>query len=62
MDINGLTSGFQGEGAKTVLPAKARAKLSFRLDPDQTPDEVLDSLETHLKIISPGIRITFIRH
>jgi acetylornithine deacetylase/succinyl-diaminopimelate desuccinylase-like protein len=63
MDINGLTSGFQGEGAKTVLPAKARAKLSFRLVPDQTPDEVLDALEAHLKnILPPGIKMTFIRH
>lgn len=63
MDINGLTSGFQGEGAKTVLPAKARAKLSFRLVPDQEPDAVLDALESHLKsILPPGIRMTFVRH
>ena len=36
-DINGLTSGYQGEGAKTVLPAKASAKFSFRLVPKQDP-------------------------
>jgi acetylornithine deacetylase/succinyl-diaminopimelate desuccinylase-like protein len=63
MDINGLTAGFQGEGAKTVLPAKARAKVSFRLVPDQDPDAVLDALEAHLKnILPPGIRMTFVRH
>ena len=38
-DINGLTSGYQGEGAKTVLPAKASAKFSFRLVPNQDPHE-----------------------
>ena len=38
-DINGLTSGYQGEGAKTVLPARASAKFSFRLVPNQDPHE-----------------------
>ena len=38
-DINGLTSGYQGEGAKTVLPARASAKFSFRLVPNQDPVE-----------------------
>ena len=38
-DINGLSSGYQGEGAKTVLPAKAGAKFSFRLVPNQDPQE-----------------------
>ena len=37
LDINGLTSGYQGEGAKTVLPARASAKFSFRLVPNQDP-------------------------
>ena len=36
-DINGLSSGYQGEGAKTVLPARAGAKFSFRLVPNQDP-------------------------
>ena len=39
-DINGLTSGYQGEGAKTVLPARASAKFSFRLVPNQQPAKV----------------------
>lgn len=46
--ICGLTSGYQGEGSKTVLPARASAKVDFRLVPDQTPGEVLDQLREHL--------------
>jgi acetylornithine deacetylase/succinyl-diaminopimelate desuccinylase-like protein len=46
--ICGLTSGYQGEGSKTVLPARASAKVDFRLVPDQTPEQVLHSLRTHL--------------
>jgi len=46
--ICGLTSGYQGAGSKTVLPARASAKVDFRLVPDQTPDQVLRSLRAHL--------------
>lgn len=46
--ICGITSGYQGPGSKTVLPAKASAKVDFRLVPDQTPDQVLKSLREHL--------------
>ncbi|MEX1247679.1 MAG: M20/M25/M40 family metallo-hydrolase [Anaerolineales bacterium] len=46
--ICGLTSGYQGAGSKTVLPAKASAKVDFRLVPDQTPEEVLKNLRDHL--------------
>ena len=46
--ICGLTSGYQGPGSKTVLPAKASAKVDFRLVPDQTPKEVLKQLREHL--------------
>lgn len=46
--ICGLTSGYQGPGSKTVLPAKASAKIDFRLVPDQTPEEVLALLQAHL--------------
>ncbi|MGE5124185.1 MAG: M20/M25/M40 family metallo-hydrolase, partial [Acidobacteriaceae bacterium] len=46
--ICGLTSGYQGAGSKTVLPARASAKVDFRLVPDQTPEQVLTSLRTHL--------------
>jgi len=46
--ICGLTSGYEGPGSKTVLPAKASAKVDFRLVPNQTPKEVLKNLRTHL--------------
>jgi acetylornithine deacetylase/succinyl-diaminopimelate desuccinylase-like protein len=46
--ICGLTSGYQGEGSKTVLPSRASAKVDFRLVPNQTPEKVLKSLRTHL--------------
>ena len=46
--ICGLTSGYQGPGSKTVLPAEARAKIDFRLVPDQMPDEIVAKLRAHL--------------
>ncbi len=46
--INGLNSGYQGPGAKTVLPAQASAKIDFRLVPDQTPEEIVPLLRAHL--------------
>lgn len=46
--ICGLTAGYQGPGSKTVLPAKASAKIDFRLVPDQTPEQVLAALRKHL--------------
>lgn len=46
--ICGLTSGYQGPGSKTVLPAKASAKVDFRLVPDQSPQEVVKLLRSHL--------------
>jgi acetylornithine deacetylase/succinyl-diaminopimelate desuccinylase-like protein len=46
--ICGLTSGYQGAGSKTVLPAKASAKVDFRLVPNQTPPEVVKQLRAHL--------------
>ncbi len=46
--ICGLTSGYQGPGSKTVQPARATAKVDFRLVPDQTPEEILQKLRAHL--------------
>jgi acetylornithine deacetylase/succinyl-diaminopimelate desuccinylase-like protein len=46
--ICGLTSGYQGPGSKTVLPAKASAKVDFRLIPDQDPKDILKKLRAHL--------------
>jgi acetylornithine deacetylase/succinyl-diaminopimelate desuccinylase-like protein len=46
--ICGLTSGYQGPGGKTVQPARASAKVDFRLVPDQEPEEVVEQLRRHL--------------
>lgn len=46
--ICGLTSGYQGPGSKTVQPAKASAKVDFRLVPDQTPEDIFQKLRQHL--------------
>ena len=46
--ICGLTSGYQGPGSKTVLPARASAKVDFRLIPDQDPKDILKKLRAHL--------------
>ena len=47
-NIAGITTGYQGPGSKTVLPAEATAKLDFRLIPDQDPDEIRGLLRKHL--------------
>jgi acetylornithine deacetylase/succinyl-diaminopimelate desuccinylase-like protein len=52
-EVNGLLSGFTGEGAKTVLPAVAMAKVSMRLVPDQQPDKIADLFEAYLKKVAP---------
>ena len=46
--ICGLTAGYQGPGSKTVLPARASAKVDFRLVPNQNPEKILDNLRAHL--------------
>jgi acetylornithine deacetylase/succinyl-diaminopimelate desuccinylase-like protein len=46
-NIAGITTGYQGKGSKTVLPAEANAKLDFRLIPDQDPDDILARLRAH---------------
>jgi acetylornithine deacetylase/succinyl-diaminopimelate desuccinylase-like protein len=52
-EVNGLLSGWTGEGAKTVLPAEAMAKISFRLVPDQDPDRMIELLRTHMESVAP---------
>jgi len=60
-DINGLTSGYQGEGAKTVLPARATAKFSFRLVPKQDPKKITAALKRWLEEHCPeGIQLELI--
>lgn len=52
-DINGIWGGYTGEGAKTVLPSKAYAKISFRLVPHQDTNKVMKMVEDHLRSIAP---------
>lgn len=60
-DINGLGSGYQGEGAKTVLPCRAMAKFSFRLVPRQDPQKIADALQQFLlKLCPPGLKLELI--
>lgn len=49
LDVNGFLSGFTGEGAKTVIPSKAMAKVSMRIVPNQTPESVYQSLKQYLE-------------
>jgi len=52
-DVNGLLSGYTGPGAKTVLPNKAMAKVSFRLVPNQDPERVAEMVEAHVRTVTP---------
>jgi acetylornithine deacetylase/succinyl-diaminopimelate desuccinylase-like protein len=57
-EINGLTSGYQGEGSKTIVPAWARAKITVRLVPNQNPTEVVGRVRQHLeKLCPPTVRL-----
>src|SRR5580704_283994 len=53
LEVNGLLAGFTGEGAKTVLPALAMAKISMRLVPDQDPGKIADLFEAYVRKITP---------
>jgi acetylornithine deacetylase/succinyl-diaminopimelate desuccinylase-like protein len=59
LEINGLTSGYQGEGSKTIIPAWASAKLTMRLVPKQKPQQVLKLVQKYLRqICPPTVRLT----
>jgi len=58
-EVNGLLSGYTGEGAKTVLPANAMAKVSCRLVPDQSPDKIDTLMRAHVaRVTPPGVKVT----
>jgi acetylornithine deacetylase/succinyl-diaminopimelate desuccinylase-like protein len=60
LEINGLTSGYQGEGSKTIIPAWARAKITMRLVPNQRQAEIMKITERHLKrLCPPTVRLEF---
>lgn len=53
LDVNGIWGGYTGEGAKTVLPSKAFAKISMRLVPHQTPGEITELFKNYFESIAP---------
>jgi acetylornithine deacetylase/succinyl-diaminopimelate desuccinylase-like protein len=53
LEINGLTSGYQGQGTKTIVPAWARAKITTRLVPNQKPEKIIKLMIRHLKRLCP---------
>lgn len=58
LEINGLTSGYQGEGSKTIVPAWARAKITVRLVPKQDPVRIAKLVRRHLeKLCPPTVRL-----
>ena len=58
LDINGIWGGYTGEGAKTILPSKASAKISMRLVPDQEAEAIAELAIKHIKSLAPaGVKI-----
>ncbi|MGD8749082.1 MAG: dipeptidase [Balneolaceae bacterium] len=63
LDVNGLWSGYQGEGAKTVLPSKAGAKVSMRLVPDQDPKKIAKLFTKYVKSLADDtVTVTITEH
>lgn len=63
LDVNGIWGGYTGEGAKTVLPSKAYAKISMRLVPNQTGDEISEKFRKHFeKIAPPNVQVKVTPH
>ncbi len=63
LDVNGIWGGYTGEGAKTVLPSKAFAKISMRLVPDQQSEKISQLFEKHFKAIAPeSVKVNVIYH
>jgi acetylornithine deacetylase/succinyl-diaminopimelate desuccinylase-like protein len=59
LEVHGIIGGFTGEGAKTVIPAVAKAKVSMRLVPDQRPDDIFPLFERAVQALCPpGIQVT----
>jgi acetylornithine deacetylase/succinyl-diaminopimelate desuccinylase-like protein len=62
-DVNGFTSGYQGEGAKTIIPAVASCKITMRLVPGQKPGDICNKIEKYLKKIAPkSVRVKVEKH
>ena len=52
-EVNGIGGGYQGAGGKTVIPCEAFAKLTFRLVPDQVPEQIAAAVRAHLERVCP---------
>lgn len=63
LDVNGIWGGYTGEGAKTVLPSEAHAKISMRLVPNQSSKEISDLFANHFRKIAPkGVQVEVVAH
>jgi succinyl-diaminopimelate desuccinylase len=63
LDVNGLSSGFTGQGASTIIPAKASAKVSMRIVPDQNAREVADAFDKAVQsLCPPGVNLEILEH
>lgn len=63
LDVNGIWGGYQGEGAKTIIPSFAAAKVSMRLVPDQQPAQIAELFAEHVRgIAPPGVRTEVVCH
>lgn len=63
LEVNGIKGGYIGEGAKTVLPAKASAKISMRLVPNQDPDRIAALFTDYVKKLAPaGVTVEVHKH
>jgi acetylornithine deacetylase/succinyl-diaminopimelate desuccinylase-like protein len=63
LDVNGIWGGYTGEGAKTVLPSKAFAKISMRLVPNQSSEKIADLFQKHFESIAPkSVKIKVSHH
>ncbi len=61
LDVNGILGGYTGEGAKTVLPSKAMAKVSMRLVPNQDHTDIVDKVRKHVASVTPaGVSVTVV--
>jgi acetylornithine deacetylase/succinyl-diaminopimelate desuccinylase-like protein len=63
LDVNGITGGYQGEGAKTIIPAMASCKITMRLVPEMDPKDVCNKLEKYLLKIAPkSVRVKVVKY
>ena len=62
LDVNGIWGGYTGEGAKTVIPSSAHAKISMRLVPNQDHEKIAELFEKHIRAIAPSCVKVYVKH